>query len=186
MDHYTCDALNAVLGDGREVIKAIGMKSKALTHDRDFPARMIVPELYGYFSDCKWITEIELSRFADFDAYWVPRGWSAQGPIKTQSRIDTPRNDARKPAGTVMIGGVAWAQHRGITKVEVQVDDGPWAEATLAETVSSDTWRQWSLAWTATPGEHRLRVRATDRDGQTQTSTPSSTAPDGATGWHSI
>jgi DMSO/TMAO reductase YedYZ molybdopterin-dependent catalytic subunit len=162
------------------------MNGEPLPVEHGFPVRMVVPGLYGYVSACKWITEIELSRFADFDAYWVPRGWSAQGPIKTQSRIDTPRDGSRRPAGTVPIGGVAWAQHRGITKVEVQVDGGPWAEATLAATVSSDTWREWSYAWQAAPGEHTLRVRATDRDGQTQTSTPAPIAPDGATGWHSI
>ncbi len=186
VDGWTCGTPTTVLRDGRDALLVVGMNGQPLPVEHGFPVRMVVPGLYGYVSACKWITEIELGRFADFDAYWVPRGWSAQGPIKTQSRIDTPRDGARKPAGTVVIGGVAWAQHRGITKVEVQVDDGPWAAATLAETISSDTWRQWSLAWQATPGEHRLRVRATDRDSQTQTSKPSSTAPDGATGWHSI
>jgi hypothetical protein len=148
---------------------------------------MVVPGLYGYVSACKWITEIELSRFSDFDAYWVPRGWSQQAPIKTQSRIDTPRDGARRPAGTVMVAGVAWAQHRGIAKVEVQIDGNPWSEATLAETVSSDTWRQWSFPWTgASAGKHIIRVRATDTTGATQTSTPAPPDPDGAQGWHAV
>ncbi|WP_438865822.1 molybdopterin-dependent oxidoreductase [Paractinoplanes atraurantiacus] len=186
IDGWTCGTPTAVLRDGRDALLTIGMNGEPLPVDHGFPVRMVVPGLYGYVSACKWITEIELSRFEDFDAYWVPRGWSAQGPIKTESRIDTPRDGAKREAGPVVIGGVAWAQHTGIAKVEVQVDDEPWAEATLAATVSVDTWRQWSYTWQASPGEHRLRVRATDRNGQTQTSTPAPPAPDGATGWHAI
>jgi hypothetical protein len=147
---------------------------------------MVVPGLYGYVSACKWITEIELTRFADFDAYWVPRGWSVQAPIKTQSRIDTPRDGADVTAGTVTVAGVAWAQHRGISRVEVQVDEGPWEEATLAAAVSTDTWRQWSWRWPATSGKHRLRVRATDSTGATQTDAPAPPEPNGATGWHEL
>ncbi|HEY0001750.1 MAG TPA: molybdopterin-dependent oxidoreductase [Actinoplanes sp.] len=186
VDGWTCGSPTAVLRDGRNALLAVGMNGKPLPVEHGFPVRMVVPGLYGYVSACKWITEIEVSRFADFDAYWVPRGWSAQGPIKTESRIDTPRDGAKRQAGTVQIAGVAWAQHRGIAKVEVQVDDGPWETATLAATVSSDTWRQWSHAWSATSGKHILRVRATDISGQTQTSTPAPPAPDGATGWHAV
>jgi DMSO/TMAO reductase YedYZ molybdopterin-dependent catalytic subunit len=185
-DGWTCGTPTEVLRDERDALLAIGMNGEPLPVSHGFPARMVVPGLYGYVSACKWVTELELSRFADFDAYWVPRGWAPKAPIKTQSRIDTPRDGASPAAGTVVVAGVAWAQHRGITKVEVQVDGGPWAEAALAETVSSDTWRQWSFRWAAVAGEHTLRVRATDATGQTQTSTPASTAPDGATGWHSI
>jgi DMSO/TMAO reductase YedYZ molybdopterin-dependent catalytic subunit len=186
VDGWTCGSPTAVLRDGRDALLAVGMNGEPLPVDHGFPVRMVVPGLYGYVSACKWITEIELSRFADFDAYWVPRGWSQRAPIKTQSRIDTPRDGSKRKAGTFVVAGVAWAQHRGISKVEVQVDGGPWAEATLAATVSSDTWRQWSYRWQATPGKHTLRVRATDRDGQTQTSTPAPPAPDGATGWHAV
>jgi DMSO/TMAO reductase YedYZ molybdopterin-dependent catalytic subunit len=186
VDGWTCGTPTAVLRDGRDALLAVGMNGAPLPIEHGFPVRMVVPGLYGYVSACKWITEIELTRFADFDAYWVPRGWSAQGPIKTQSRIDTPRDGAKRPAGPVMVAGVAWAQHTGVAKVEVQVDGGPWAEATLAGTVSSDTWRQWSYRWDATPGQHAVRVRATDARGDTQTSTPAPPAPDGATGWHSV
>ena len=186
MDGWTCGSPTAVLRDGRDALLAVGMNGEPLPVRHGFPVRMVVPGLYGYVSACKWITEIELTRFADFDAYWVPRGWSALGPIKTESRIDTPRDGAERKAGPVTVAGVAWAQHRGITKVEVQVDNGPWAPATLAPVVSADTWVQWSYAWPATAGEHTLRVRATDKDGQTQTSTPAPPAPDGATGWHSV
>ena len=186
VDGWTCGSPTALLRDGRDALLAVGMNGAPLPVEHGFPVRMVVPGLYGYVSACKWITEIELSRFADFDAYWVPRGWSQQGPIKTESRIDTPRDGAKRPAGVVTVAGVAWAQHRGIKKVEVQVDGGPWAEATLAGTVSSDTWRQWSYQWQAVKGNHAVRVRATDNTGETQTSTPAPPDPNGATGWHSV
>ena len=186
VDGWTCGSPTAALRDGRDALLAVGMNGKPLPVDHGFPVRMVVPGLYGYVSACKWITEIELSRFSDFDAYWVPRGWSQQAPIKTQSRIDTPRDGARRTPGTVVVAGVAWAQHRGIAKVEVQVDGGAWAEATLAATVSSDTWREWSYSWQATPGKHVIRVRATDNTGATQTSTPARPDPNGAQGWHSV
>jgi len=186
VDGWTCGSPTATLRDGRDALLVVGMNGEPLPVDHGFPVRMVVPGLYGYVSACKWITEIELTRFADFDAYWVPRGWAQQAPIKTESRIDTPRDGSKSKAGTVMVAGVAWAQHRGIAKVEVQIDGGPWAEATLAPTVSSDTWREWSYAWQATAGSHTVRVRATDVTGQTQTSTPAAPAPDGATGWHAI
>jgi len=186
VDGWTCGSPTAALTDGRDALLAIGMNGQPLPVEHGFPVRMVVPGLYGYVSACKWITEIQLSRFSDFDAYWVPRGWSQQAPIKTQSRIDTPRAGAKRAAGTVMIAGVAWAQHRGINKVEVQVDAGGWTEATLAATISSDTWREWSYPWQATAGKHTIRVRATDNTGETQTSTPAPPDPNGAQGWHSV
>ncbi|BCJ60256.1 hypothetical protein Jiend_36780 [Micromonospora endophytica] len=186
VDGWTCGTPTAVLRDGRDALLAVGMNGEPLPLAHGFPVRMVVPGLYGYVSACKWITELELTSFADFDAYWVPRGWSAQGPVKTQSRIDTPRPRNRPAAGPVMVAGVAWAQHRGIRRVEVRVDGGPWQEATLAPTVSVDTWVQWSWRWTATPGEHTLQVRATDGTGETQTGQTQDVAPDGATGWHTV
>ena len=185
-DGWTCGSPTAVLRDGRDALLAVGMNGRPLPVEHGFPARLVVPGLYGYVSACKWVTEIELTRFADFDAYWVPRGWSAMGPIKTGSRIDTPRDGADRAAGELVVAGVAWAQHTGIARVEVRVDDGPWAEATLAPAVSDDTWVQWSWRWTAPVGRHRLRVRATDRTGATQTEDEAPPAPDGATGWHSV
>ncbi|MCX5067575.1 molybdopterin-dependent oxidoreductase [Micromonospora lupini] len=185
-DGWTCGTPTAALRDGRDALLAIGMNGEPLPVEHGFPVRMVVPGLYGYVSACKWVTELELTRFADFDAYWVPRGWSAQGPIKTQSRIDAPRRRNRLTAGPVTVAGVAWAQHRGISRVEVRVDGGPWQEAELAPTVSVDTWVQWSWRWDATPGEHQLQVRATDATGETQTERTQSVAPDGATGWHTV
>ncbi len=185
-DGWTCGTPTAVLLDGRDAMLAVGMNGEPLPVEHGFPVRMVVPGLYGYVSACKWIVELEVTRFADFDAYWVPRGWSRQAPVKTQSRIDTPRAGARVQAGPVTIAGVAWAQHRGVTGVQVQVDDGAWQDATLAGAVSIDTWRQWSLPWAATTGTHTLRVRAVDGTGTVQTDRQAPPAPDGASGWHEV
>ncbi|WP_370517872.1 molybdopterin-dependent oxidoreductase [Micromonospora sp. MP36] len=186
VDGWTCGTPTAVLRDGRDALLAVGMNGEPLPVEHGFPVRMVVPGLYGYVSACKWVTELELTSFADFDAYWVPRGWSAQGPVRTQSRIDTPRPRTRLTAGPVMVAGVAWAQHRGVRAVEVRVDDGPWQRAALAPTVSVDTWVQWSWRWAATQGEHTLQVRATNADGETQPGERRPVAPDGATGWHTV
>ncbi|MFG2102104.1 molybdopterin-dependent oxidoreductase [Micromonospora echinaurantiaca] len=186
VDGWTCGTPTAVLRDGRDALLAVGMNGEPLPVEHGFPVRMVVPGLYGYVSACKWVTELELTSFADFDAYWVPRGWSAQGPVKTQSRIDRPRARNRLTAGPITVAGVAWAQHRGISRVEVRVDEGPWQEAELAATVSADTWVQWSWRWNATPGEHTLQVRATDATGETQTPHRQDVAPNGATGWHTV
>ncbi|WP_217168123.1 molybdopterin-dependent oxidoreductase [Streptomyces sp. AC512_CC834] len=172
--------------DGRDAMLAVGMNGQPLPFDHGFPVRMLVPGLYGYVSACKWIEDLELTTFDAYDSYWVKRDWAREAPIKTQSRIDTPKPFARPKAGTVMIAGVAWAQHRGIEKVEVRVDDGPWQEATLAAEDSRDTWRQWSYAWQATKGSRTLTVRATDRTGEVQTEKRTPTVPDGASGWHSV
>jgi DMSO/TMAO reductase YedYZ molybdopterin-dependent catalytic subunit len=185
-DGWTCGTPTEALLDGRDAMLAVGMNGEPLPVNHGFPVRMVVPGLYGYVSACKWIVELELTRFADFDAYWVPRGWSRQAPIKTESRIDTPRDGADVPAGQVTVAGVAWAQHRGVKAVQVQVDGGPWRDATLAAAVSTDTWVQWSVRWSATSGRHTLRVRATDATGAVQTQSEAPPAPDGATGWHEI
>ncbi|HET6214711.1 MAG TPA: molybdopterin-dependent oxidoreductase, partial [Micromonosporaceae bacterium] len=185
-DGFTCGTPTAVLQDGRDAILAVGMNGEPLPVAHGFPVRMVVPGLYGYVSACKWIVSMELATFAEFDAYWIRRGWAEQGPIKTQSRIDVPRRGKDVPAGQVTVAGVAWAQHRGIGKVEVSVDRGDWHEATLADAVSIDTWRQWSWAWPAAPGRHTLQVRATDATGETQPGEERPIFPDGATGWDTM
>ncbi|MEV5982457.1 sulfite oxidase [Streptomyces sp. NPDC052114] len=172
--------------DGRDAMLALGMNGRPLPFEHGFPVRMLVPGLYGYVSACKWIKDIELTTFDAYDPYWVRRDWARKAPIKTQSRIDTPKPFARPKAGTVMVAGVAWAQHRGIEKVEVRVDDGPWQAADLAAEATRDTWRQWSFPWRATPGGHTLTVRATDRTGEVQTEKRTRTIPDGASGRHSV
>ena len=172
--------------DGRDAMIAIGMNREVLPADHGFPARMVVPGLYGYVSATKWITEIELTTWDAFDGYWIPRGWAKEGPIKTQSRIDRPRNNDSIAAGPYTLGGVAWAPTRQITKVETQIDEGPWVEAQLAESLSADAWRLWQADVDLSPGDHLIRVRATDGTGETQTEVEVDPRPDGATGWHTI
>ncbi|MES4891349.1 molybdopterin-dependent oxidoreductase [Streptomyces sp. NPDC096012] len=172
--------------DGRDAMLALGMNGEPLPFEHGFPVRMVVPGLYGFVSACKWIEDIELTTFDAYDPYWVKRGWARKAPVRSASRIDTPKPFARPKAGTVMVAGVAWAQHRGIDKVEVRIDDGPWQQAHLAAEDTRDTWRQWSLPWQATTGGHTLTVRATDRTGSPQTDERTRTIPDGASGWHSV
>jgi DMSO/TMAO reductase YedYZ molybdopterin-dependent catalytic subunit len=185
-DGFTVGFPTSTALDGRVALVAVGMNGEPLPARHGYPARLIVAGLYGYVSATKWLTEIELTRFEDFDAYWVPRGWSKLAPVKTQSRIDVPRNRADVDAGTVAVGGVAWAPNVGIEAVEVQVDDGPWQPAELGAVASDDTWVQWLLRWDATPGRHTLRCRATDTSGSVQTAERRPPAPDGATGHHSV
>ncbi|MFD9302072.1 molybdopterin-dependent oxidoreductase [Streptomyces sp. NPDC060048] len=172
--------------DGRDAMLAVAMNGEPLPFEHGFPVRMVVPGLYGYVSACKWVRDIELTTFDAYDPYWVKRGWARRAPVKTQARIDTPKPFARTPAGTVTVAGVAWAQHRGIERVEVRVDDGPWQEAGLAAQATTDTWRQWSFPWRTTPGGHHLSVRATDGTGEVQTEQRTRTVPDGASGRHSV
>ncbi len=185
-DGWTAGTPTAVCTDGRDALVAVGMNGRPLPLEHGFPVRMIVPGLYGYVSATKWLVEIELSSFADFDAYWVRRDWDAQAPVKTFSRIDTPKPLATVAAGPVTVAGVAWAQHRGIARVEVRADGGPWNEAELAPVIGDDTWRQWKWTWDASPGRRTLEVRATDGDGAVQTAERAAPFPNGATGWHSI
>ena len=185
VDGWTAGFPREVAYDGRTALIAVAMNGEPLPIEHGFPARLVVPGLYGYVSATKWLSEIELTTWDAFDAYWVPRGWSKEGPIKTQSRIDTPKSGS-VAAGAVMVAGVAWAQQRGISRVEVQVDEGEWDQARLADVPNIDTWRQWVWEWDATPGSHVLQVRATDADGVVQTAQRQPVMPDGATGYHRI
>jgi len=184
-DGFTAGTPLAAVTDGRDAIVAVGMNGEPLPIVHGFPARMVVPGLYGYVSATKWVTDIEVTRFADFEAYWTSRGWAEEGPIKTAARIDVPAAEAELDAGRHAVAGVAWAQTRGIAKVEVRVDDGDWADARLGAQDGQDTWRQWVYEWDAAPGRHTVQVRATDRTGSTQTSDQAPPRPDGATGWPS-
>lgn len=188
-DDFTVTTPLDVLTDGRDALLAIGMNGAPLPIEHGFPVRLVVPGLYGYVSATKWVVDLEVTTFAQATAYWTERGWAARGPVKTASRIDTPHYGVSLKPGVVAVAGVAWAQHRGISKVEVQVDDGPWRDATLAGTASADTWVQWVYRWdtaAVTPGSHHLTCRAVDGTGAVQIATPAPVAPDGATGYHSI
>ncbi len=186
VDGFTVGFPTEAAFDGREALLAVGMNGEPLPTDHGFPARLVVAGLYGYVSATKWLSEIELTGWDAFDAYWVPKGWAKEAPIKTQSRIDTPRPNARVVAEKRQIAGVAWAPGRGISRVEVQVDGNGWTEAELSESLSNDSWRQWSINWDAEPGTHELQVRATDGNGDTQTSEFRPPRPDGATSYHTI
>ena len=183
-DGWTCGTPLAAITDGRDALLAIGMDGVPLPVEHGFPVRQVVPGLYGYVSATKWVTDWEITRFDDAEAYWTRRGWSALGPVKTQSRIDVPRGSA--DAGVVTVAGVAWAQHTGIEKVEIRVNGNGWETAELAAVPSDDTWVQWRWEWDARPGEHRLEVRATDKSGYTQTPERVGVVPDGATGYHGV
>ncbi|KMO68252.1 molybdopterin-dependent oxidoreductase [Mycolicibacterium obuense] len=169
-----------------DALLAVGMNGQPLPIEHGYPARLVVPGLYGYVSATKWVTDLELTRFDRAEAYWTKLGWAARGPIKTESRIDIPRAGQDVTAGPNRFGGVAWAQKRGVRAVEVKMDDGEWQQATLGAAYSNDTWRLWSFDWQATPGFHTITVRATDNSGYTQTPDRADPVPDGATGWHSI
>lgn len=171
--------------DGRDALVVVGMDGRSLPAEHGFPVRLVVPGLYGYVSATKWLSELRLTTW-DEEGYWIPRGWSREGPIKTMSRIDVPRSGATVPPGQAVIAGVAWAPTRGIVRVQVRVDEGRWQDATLGPTASEDTWIQWFLPWDATPGEHELQVRATDADGDVQTGDVRPPAPDGATGYDTV
>jgi DMSO/TMAO reductase YedYZ molybdopterin-dependent catalytic subunit len=171
--------------DGRTALLAVGMNGEPLPISHGFPARLVVAGLYGYVSAVKWLSEIRLDT-DDFDGYWIPRGWSKLGPIKTQSRIDVPRASRPVVAGTTPIAGVAWSPSVGIAAVEVQVDGGPWRPCRLGDATSDETWVQWVADWEATPGRHKIAVRATDKTGAVQSADRRSPAPDGAEGHHTI
>ena len=172
-----------VMDKSREPMIAVKMNDEPLPPNHGYPARLIIPGLYGYVSATKWLTDIELTTLEAFDAYWIELGWAKEGPILTQSRIDTPRGGAA--AGHVPVAGIAWAPDRGIKRVEVGID-GVWADARLSQPISDTTWVQWVYDWTATAGSHKIQVRATDGTGAVQPEQPTPPAPDGARGWHTV
>ncbi|HSF86039.1 MAG TPA: molybdopterin-dependent oxidoreductase [Acidimicrobiia bacterium] len=186
VDDWTAGFPTELAFDGREPLVAIGMNGEMLPPRHGYPARLIVPGLYGYVSATKWLQEIELTTWEDFDGYWIPRGWSKEGPIKTQSRIDVPQANQTVPAGQVVMAGVAWAPLKGIDRVEVRIDDGEWQDAELTTPLADTAWVQWKHAAELAAGNHQLSVRATDGTGQTQTSAVAEPAPNGATGHHTI
>jgi DMSO/TMAO reductase YedYZ molybdopterin-dependent catalytic subunit len=183
VDGFTSGTPVQTVMDGRDALLAVAMNGTALPIAHGFPARMVVPGLYGYVSATKWITDINVTTFAGNYAYWAQRGWSQLAPIKTECRIDVPNGSNQVSAGRTAIAGVAWAQHKGIDAVHVRVDNGPWNQARLAAVPGIDTWRQWVWEWDATPGNHMVEARATDATGYTQTSVDAQPEPNGASGY---
>jgi DMSO/TMAO reductase YedYZ molybdopterin-dependent catalytic subunit len=181
-DGWTCGTPIETVLDGRDALLAVGMNGQPLPVAHGFPARMVVPGLYGYVSATKWVADLEITTFAAQRAYWVQRGYAAQAPIKTESRIDVPRPLAQLKAGRTAVAGVAWAPHRGIDAVQVRAGNGPWQQARLAAVPGLDAWRQWVWLWDATPGLHQLQVRATDGTGAIQPARRVPIFPNGATG----
>jgi DMSO/TMAO reductase YedYZ molybdopterin-dependent catalytic subunit len=186
VDGWTSGFPTAVLDNGSDAIVAVGMNGEPLPFDHGFPARLVVPGLYGYVSATKWLNRIEMTTMDAFDAYWVPRGYSKEAPIKLASRIDVPRGLSTIPSGKAAVAGIAWAQTTGISRVEVKIDGGEWQEAKLTDELSIDTWRQWSFEWDAPSGQHDVAVRATDAAGNLQIEERTAPLPNGATGWHSV
>jgi DMSO/TMAO reductase YedYZ molybdopterin-dependent catalytic subunit len=187
VDGWTCGTpANVALDPQRGAMLAIGMNGEPLPVEHGFPARIVIPGLYGYVSATKWVKDLEFTKWDARQSYWLNRGWAEQAPIKTESRIDTPSGFAGVTAGKVRLAGTAWAQHTGIAKVEVRLDQGAWREATLSAEVSKDTWRLWWIELDVPAGTHQASVRATDQDGYTQTENRADPVPDGATGWHSV
>jgi DMSO/TMAO reductase YedYZ molybdopterin-dependent catalytic subunit len=185
IDGYTSGTPLQVVLDGRDALLAVAMNGTALPVVHGFPARMVVPGLYGYVSATKWVTDIEVTTFASAVGYWAQHGWSQQAPIKTESRIDVPADSASLAPGLTPVAGVAWAQHKGIAAVEVRLNGGPWHEARLAAVPGIDTWRQWVWEWQATPGNYLIEARATDQTGYTQTAVQAQPPPNGASGYPS-
>jgi DMSO/TMAO reductase YedYZ molybdopterin-dependent catalytic subunit len=185
-DGFTAGFPVEVALDGREAMIAIAMNGKPLPFRHGFPARLVVPGIYGYVSAVKWLSNIKLTTFEEDQGYWIPRGWSAIAPVKLCSRIDVPTSSQNVKAGMVPIAGIAWAQHTGIKAVEVQIDEGPWQECELAAEGTIDTWKQWKYAWDAKPGRYIVRARAVDLNGKVQIAERAPVAPDGATGYHTI
>ncbi|WP_156623840.1 molybdopterin-dependent oxidoreductase [Mycobacterium sp. 852002-40037_SCH5390672] len=187
IDGFTAGTPVQALTDGRDALLAVGLNGQPLPIEHGYPARLVVPGLYGYVSATKWVVEMELTRFDRAEAYWTRQGWASRAPIKTESRIDVPKGGQKVPMGPVVFGGVAWAQNRGVRAVEVLIDDGAWQAAEQGASYSNQTWRLWSFPWQAkSPGKHTITVRATDNTGAVQTANQVGTVPDGATGWHTV
>jgi DMSO/TMAO reductase YedYZ molybdopterin-dependent catalytic subunit len=186
---FTISTPLQALTDDRDALVAVAMNGQPLPAKHGFPARLVTPGLYGFVGSTKWLERLTATTYAREEAYWTERGWATDAPVLTQSRIDTPKGLSTVRAGQELpIGGVAWAQGRGIRSVEVRVDDGEWMTATLGPEAGIDYWRQWFLPWTVPGGSerHTLTVRATDNDGQVQTEARAEPFPRGATGWHSV
>ncbi|WP_163512595.1 molybdopterin-dependent oxidoreductase [Fodinicola acaciae] len=189
VDGWTCGTPTEAIMNTPNAMLAVGMNGVPLPAAHGFPVRMIVPGLYGYVSGTKWIVDLELTTVnAGPQPYWIQREWAAPAPIKTMCRIDVPGDGAALDAGKpVKVAGVAWAQNRGISAVEVRVGKDDWQPARLVPVPGNQTWRQWVFDWTPPArGRFTLFARATDGTGEPQTSQFADPFPSGATGWPSM
>lgn len=176
----------AVIREDPRVMLAYAWNDEPLTIAHGFPLRIWIPNRYG-MKQPKWITSIDVVE-TDEGGYWVRRGWSEDALVNATSVIDTVAvNDVFETGGRmyVPIGGIAWAGTRGISKVEVQIDDGEWKDAALRTPLSDVAWVIWRYDWAFTEGDHIFRVRAYEGNGTPQSEMAQGVRPDGATGIHS-
>ena len=162
---------------------ALGMNGAALPREHGYPARMVVPGLYGFISACKWIERMTLTTYDAKDSYWTKRDWATNAPIKISSRIDTPKVLETIDAGDTFVGGIAWAQQNGgVAQVQVQIDGGAWQDAELGPSAGNDYWRQWYFPWQAEPGPTTSSCRAIDGKGDDPVRRPDEPFPEGSSG----
>ncbi|MSP12532.1 MAG: oxidoreductase, partial [Chloroflexi bacterium] len=159
-----------------------GMNGESLAKDHGFPLRIYIPNHYG-MKQPKWITSIEAVKDHK-QGYWVERGWSEEARPQITAVVDIVAKDQIQD-GKAPVGGIAWAGDRGIKKVEVQVDGGPWVEAALRlPPLGPLTWVQWRYDWPVQKGPHTFTVRATDNTGALQIEEAKQPEPEGATGYY--
>lgn len=186
VDGFTAGIPVAHIEGGSPALLAVAMNGQPLPPENGFPARLLVPGLWGADANTKWVTELELTTWDAVHDYWDRRGWPRKPTtVKPGSRIDVPRNRALLGVGETEIAGVAWAPPAGVKAVEVSIDGGEWQTAELSAEVAPTMWRQWRLSWAPAPGEHVLRVRAVGR-GARQSGDPAPPYPTGSSGYHEI
>lgn len=180
-------ALDLINNDDR-VMLCYYWEDQALTTGHGFPLRIHIPNHYG-MKQPKWIIRMEFIE-GDQEGYWVRRGWDKDAFVRATSVIDTIATDMmiidKDNNKLIPIGGIAWAGDRGISKVEVRVDDGDWAEAQIRSAISDRTWNIWRYDWPFVEGSHTFEVRCTEKDGTPQIQTTAPVQPSGATGYNTV
>lgn len=186
VDGFTAGIPTAHIRGGAPALLAVGMNGEPLPIKNGFPARTLIPGLWGADANTKWVIELELTTWGAVRDYWDRRGWPRQPTaVRPGSRIDLPANRALLPVEQTTVAGVAWAPAEGVERVEVAVDDRPWEPAQLSAEVAPTMWRQCRLQWEPTPGPHTLAVRTIGRRA-TQKAEPQPPYPTGASGYHSV
>jgi DMSO/TMAO reductase YedYZ molybdopterin-dependent catalytic subunit len=185
VDGYT-DSITIAKAMEERTLVAYLMNGKTVPQDHGYPARMLVPNIYG-MKNVKWIRTIDVVKH-DFLGYWMQQGWSDSAVVNTNTRIDVPGRNVRWTGEPITVGGIAFAGSRGISKVEVSTDGAKtWAPANLETPAGGLTWRRWTFAWTPSgTGTHKLAARSTDGAGNTETPVGRDPYPNGATGYHAV